>query len=436
MASNVPTYNLKAVIHETGLTPATLRAWERRYGILKPQRSPGGHRLYTHEEIEMLRWLVARQAEGLSISHAFELWSSRQEAGAPGGYTETAALPVLDGSAGTLDHLRASWLAACLSFDETAAEMALSQALAMSTPEVVCAELLQKGLAELGQSWYAGTASVQQEHFASALAMRRLNALFAVAPVPVRPERVLAACPPGETHDLALLILSFILRWRGWDVVYLGADVPLAHLDATLRSTAPQLVLLAAQTLPGAASLAELAQVVASVTVDGRVIPVAYGGGIFNSLPALIGHIPGHFLGHEMSSVPQAVENLLAARPVLPKPAPISAEQAAALAGFREKEALIVTAVQMALQNSGIDPRYMQEANINFTHSIAAALALGNIHFLDHSVAWLDGMMKNYGLPPEAAWGYYAAYRQAVQQHLGSQAAPILDWFGNLLKIT
>jgi DNA-binding transcriptional MerR regulator len=68
---------LKAVIHETGPTPATLRAWERRYELLKPQHSPGGHRLYTKDESEMLRWLVARQAEGLSISHAIEIWKNK-----------------------------------------------------------------------------------------------------------------------------------------------------------------------------------------------------------------------------------------------------------------------------------------------------------------------------------------------------------------------
>ncbi len=79
MADNTPLYNLKAVINEVGLNPATLRAWERRYDLLKPRRSPGGHRLYSRQDIEMLKWLIERQEEGLSISSAVEMWKSQQE---------------------------------------------------------------------------------------------------------------------------------------------------------------------------------------------------------------------------------------------------------------------------------------------------------------------------------------------------------------------
>jgi DNA-binding transcriptional MerR regulator len=75
-----PTFNLKAVIQETGLKPDTLRAWERRYGLPSPKRTPGGHRLYSGRDIDMLKWLIARQEEGLSISRAVELWRARVRA--------------------------------------------------------------------------------------------------------------------------------------------------------------------------------------------------------------------------------------------------------------------------------------------------------------------------------------------------------------------
>ena len=73
-ANNDPTFNLKVVIRETGLKPDTLRAWERRYGLPDPQRTEGGHRLYTRRDIDMLKWLMARQNEGVSISRAVSLW--------------------------------------------------------------------------------------------------------------------------------------------------------------------------------------------------------------------------------------------------------------------------------------------------------------------------------------------------------------------------
>src|SRR3954470_11434673 len=75
---NTPMYNLKAVVQETGLKPDTLRAWERRYGLPDPQRTESGHRLYSQNDINMLKWLSMRQEEGMSISRAVELWKSLQ----------------------------------------------------------------------------------------------------------------------------------------------------------------------------------------------------------------------------------------------------------------------------------------------------------------------------------------------------------------------
>ena len=78
---DIPTYNLKAVVRETGLKPDTLRAWERRYGMPDPDRTGGGHRLYSQRDINTLKWLLARQHEGMSISRAVGLWRNLQEEG-------------------------------------------------------------------------------------------------------------------------------------------------------------------------------------------------------------------------------------------------------------------------------------------------------------------------------------------------------------------
>jgi DNA-binding transcriptional MerR regulator len=427
MNENTPTYNLKAVVKETGLTPATLRAWERRYHLFKPLRSPGGHRLYNKDEIELLKWLVDRQKEGLSISRAVELWRSQSNQSSAQIQILSASTRVFAMSEGTLERLRRNWREACLAFNEPEAELATAKALAIATPEVVCTQVLQKGLAELGVGWYAGTVSIQQEHFASALVARRLNTLFSVTPVPSRPGRLLAACPPGEDHDLALLMLAFILRWQGWEVIYLGADVPLDQLDATLQATAPQLVLSVAQTLPGAASLAELAEF-----TNARTIPLAYGGGIFNHIPGLAECIPGHFLDRHVDKAPQAIEHLLAYQPSPPPFRTLPPAYIAALSGFRDKEALIVTRVSQILQHSTINPCHVEIANTHFTRAVSAALVLGNIQFLDYSAEWLNGLLKNYGLSPALAVQYYKAFHQAVQEQPDLQAGPILEWLSRL----
>ncbi len=132
-------YNLKAVLKETGIKPDVLRAWERRYGLPMPQRSPGGHRLYSEHDIGVIKWLLSRQEEGLSISHAVEMWNEKlvngvnpllvlNESAQPVGLSTTRhPLVSLVG----IDELRSRWLAACLNFNETAAELTLNQAFAL-----------------------------------------------------------------------------------------------------------------------------------------------------------------------------------------------------------------------------------------------------------------------------------------------------------------
>ena len=80
-SDQVPIYNLKVVVQETGLKPDTLRVWERRYGLPQPHRTPGGHRLYSQQDIDTLKWLVARQKEGMSISKAVQLWLNLEAEG-------------------------------------------------------------------------------------------------------------------------------------------------------------------------------------------------------------------------------------------------------------------------------------------------------------------------------------------------------------------
>jgi methanogenic corrinoid protein MtbC1 len=366
----------------------------------------------------------------LSISRAVELWQSQASQPTAEVQISTVGQTVPTLAESMLDQLRRTWREACLAFNEPEAELATAKALAMVTPELVCTELLQKGLAELGEGWYAGTVSVQQEHFASALVARRLNALFAVAPVPTHPERLLAACPAGEEHDLALLMLAFIMRWRGWDVIYLGANVPLDELDATLRATTPDLVFSAAQTLPGAASLMELAEF-----TNARSIPLAYGGGIFNQIDGLSGRIRGHFLGQIVGAAPQAIQHLITYQPSPPASRPLPPGYAAALAGFKEIEALIVARTRQTLQSSPIDPRHVEVANTYFTGAVAAALVLGDINYLDYSAGWVNGLLSNYGLPPAYAVQYYKAFYHAIQEQPGFQAGPVLEWLAKFEKM-
>jgi DNA-binding transcriptional MerR regulator/methylmalonyl-CoA mutase cobalamin-binding subunit len=434
-ANDTPTFNLKAVLLETGLKPDTLRAWERRYGLPRPERSPGGHRLYSQRDIEIIKWLMDRQDEGMSISRAVDRWRSLEAQGQDPLRMEEFAAPELPALALSLPQgealadLRRKWLAACLAFDERRADQVLAQAFALFPPEVVCLELLQKGLAEVGEGWYRGEITVQQEHFTSELAVRRLEALIAAAPLPTRPERLLVACPPEEEHTFSPLVLTLFLRRSGLDVVYLGANVPVGRLEATVSATRPRLVIMAAQQLHTAATLLETTRLLRDEGV-----PLAYGGLVFNLLPELRERIPGYFLGESLDAALQAVEELLASHLAVPDAPEPGETYRQALQHFRERQAMIAADVWQTLAPQGMPPDYLIIAGGNLAADIIAGLMLGDIRYVGLDIEWVKALLSHYNVPGDWLREYLGAYYEAAQAHLDGRGAPILTWLAELLE--
>src|SRR5512136_1160260 len=152
MPNDAPAFNLKAVVRETGLKPYTIRAWERRYGVPQPRRTSGGHRLYSQRDIDLLKWMNARQHEGLSISRVVDLWKGLEAEGkdplqATSHTLMRQAVPLSD--VGELANLRQAWVQACLNFDEPRAEQMVSQAFALFPLNGVVLELMLRGLVEI-----------------------------------------------------------------------------------------------------------------------------------------------------------------------------------------------------------------------------------------------------------------------------------------------
>ena len=437
VSERTPTYNLKAVVQETGLKPDTLRAWERRYGIPEPDRSGGGHRLYSQHDINTLKWLLARQDEGLSISRAVALWHSLTDEGRdplhvypvqsnPEPVVAYAPATVEMGSA--IAGLRQAWIDACLAFDERRAETILNQAFSYYSPEDVCFDLLQKGLVEIGDGWYEGRVSVQQEHFTSALAMRRLDSLLAATPPPTRSGRILVGCPPGESHTFSPMMVTLLLRRRGWDVIYLGADVPTNRLQATIDRTQPDLVVFSAHLLDTAASLLDVAYYLRDIDLS-----LGYSGYAFGVLPELSRRIPGHFLGFDLRQTPQLIENIILNRPSAPPVEPVAEAYQQAWAYFRERSGLIEAHIWHEMASSAAISG-MAEANRRLTGNILSALKLGDLDFIGPNLQWLEGMMINHNLPPTVLCSFLKAYHSAAAQHLDAPAGePIVNWLAKVV---
>lgn len=461
-SSDTPIYNLKAVVQETGLKPDTLRAWERRYGLPAPQRTESGHRLYAQHDIELLKWLMARQEEGMSISRAIELWrqleaesqdplrampSSRNSivhnpvSNSWGQKNRSTAYSQPESSSGgnhtystlsddTISQLREGWITSCLNFDEQSADEIVTQAFALFPAEKVCIELLQKGLGTIGQQWYEGNITVQQEHFASALAIRRLEALLAATPAPTRAGRILIGCPPEEAHTFVPLMLALLLRRRSWNVIFLGADVPIQDFVLTVQTAKPLLVVLTAQLLFTAVGVRELGELIYEAKV-----PMGYGGLIFTQLPKLRQHITGHYLGDSIEKAIDQIEKMMLS-PNLPTPvAPLSSQQEETLAQFRRHQAQIEMELWHLSDEAGLSHDLLQKANMNFGRDIVAALALGDIHYLGVDLPWITGLLKNhYQMPERAIVTYLQMYLVAAEKVLGTHCPALLSWLRETLR--
>jgi MerR family transcriptional regulator, light-induced transcriptional regulator len=228
------TIRIGELARRTGVSPELLRAWEDRYGLLKPSRSPGGFRLYTAADEARARRMTRLIADGLSAAEAAQQALTVDEANA------AVAAPIVDQLA---EQLRA----ALDDFDGTAAHSAFDSCSPRSPQRSCSWTSSSPTYAIWANEWAAGRASVAQEHFASHLIRGRLLAIARDWDTGDGPT-LLLACLPGEAHDIGLIIFGILAPRRGWRITLLGSDTPLDTLYATVRTMRPSLTVLLATT--------------------------------------------------------------------------------------------------------------------------------------------------------------------------------------------
>lgn len=203
----IPSLNIAALTRRTGVPSDTIRKWEQRYGVLHPERTPGGQRRYSELDVARVEWLKQRIDDGYRIGEA------------------AALLGAGDQVARTRDELRAGIVAATVATDVVALGQLVDQALALSTLDESFLEVLTPALVEIGERWASGSVTVAQEHLASSTVGAALQKLLSDRRSDVHGTAVLA-CAPGERHEIGLMMLAVTLRSEGWQVAYLGADTP------------------------------------------------------------------------------------------------------------------------------------------------------------------------------------------------------------------
>ena len=207
---------IKAAAVATGVPEATLRAWERRYGLAAPARSSGGYRLYDQESIARIRAVKGLVDDG---------WTPQQAA------AHLLGAPPIQTSAGRAGEVFLGaaiepFLSAAAAMDDLTMNAVLDDVWARAPFERLVDEWLLPMLAELGERWARGVVDIAAEHFAAAVVQRRLMVELHSARSWSSGPRVVVGLGPGSRHELGIVAFAVIACRAGFDVRYLGPDLP------------------------------------------------------------------------------------------------------------------------------------------------------------------------------------------------------------------
>jgi DNA-binding transcriptional MerR regulator len=291
---------IRTVSSLTGVNSVTLRAWERRYDLIKPIRTPKGHRLYTMADVALIQQVVALLDNGMSIGQV----RSVLDADAINPDSAISNEPDAD----LWGHHQRRLLQAIAVFDEGALNDLYTEVLSLYPVDIVTSRLIVPLLRELGERWIQGTGSIAEEHFFSVFLRNKLGARFHHLNRAPQGPKLLAACLPGEQHEIGLLLFALAALDRDYSIVLLGSNTPLTELPAVVEQAAIQAVVLAGsvETAPAVVH-EELAPLCQTLT-----IPVFIGGRMADRYAheiSVAGAIP---LGEDLSLALRRIDATLA----------------------------------------------------------------------------------------------------------------------------
>lgn len=232
-------FPIRVISELSGVPATTLRAWERRYGLLKPKRTASGHRLYTRQDLETVR-LVLRL---LDANHPIR----------------EAAKMVREGEAES--HVKSpdgehwmTWerrlLRAVSDFSPARVDAIYNEALSLYPMDLVSERLIEPTLRALGERWHNRESGIAEEHFFSAWLRNKLGARLHHESGRPRGRQLVAACPEGEHHELGLLLFCLAAMGHGYRILYLGADAPYEQLVTAAERSGAEGILLSLTQAP------------------------------------------------------------------------------------------------------------------------------------------------------------------------------------------
>jgi DNA-binding transcriptional MerR regulator len=282
-------YTASEVESRTGVPATTLRQWERRYGFPRPSRTAGGYRMYSPYDLTCIGFIQARQEEGVPVSRAVAL--AREHFAQP----PAPERPMV-----------AELVRALIRPDHREAANILSRAHTSLSTEEVMMDVMRPAILRIGLLWESGEITVAHEHQASVFLKARLSQMIEATGMNDLGPPVVAACGPGEYHEIGLMMLAVALGRRGVRVHYLGGNTPLADMAVYARAVGARALLLSINTQESLDRFREQRGDLAGLHE-----PLYFGGQMFNLRPALAQELGGQSLGNSVTEAADLFVGLL-----------------------------------------------------------------------------------------------------------------------------
>lgn len=242
MSEDEKRHPIQVVARRTGLSADVLRAWEKRYGVVAPARSDSGRRLYSDDDIELLRLLHRATTAGRSIGRVAEL--SRAELEALVREDAVEGPPPAAARAGDLPDLVEAAYERVTRLDGRGLHALLHRALVELPSTDFIERVMAPLLKRIGRAWEQKEIGPAHEHLASAVAQRLLSHLTATVELAEAAPHVVVATPAGARHELGAMLAGAVAAAGGWRVTYLGPDLPADDIAAAARQGGAHVVAL------------------------------------------------------------------------------------------------------------------------------------------------------------------------------------------------
>ena len=304
MAEDEGKYRINVVAQKTGISAATLRACERRYGIPVPRRTESSYRVYSDEDIALIQRVRSLCNDGMSPSEAAKVVLSEAQQPVLGAHEHGFGDPY--------DQVRSQIVGAVEAFDPDAIEMAVNRALTLGSAAVICEQVIVPVMFRIGDLWHTGEITVAQEHLATQILETTARKLIGLMQPPPGSRRVLLACFAEDEHTLPLYAIGLHLVQASFRTVMLGGRTPPAAIRQAVQKLEPACVGLSVTIPPPPHRARELVDAYADACNDA---PWVVGGQGADALAPLVEQRGGVVVPHDdVRQAIRAIEGSIARR--------------------------------------------------------------------------------------------------------------------------